>query len=259
MGEIIENKENKNNNNNSNNDKNNYLYYELPSYIKEKYGQYGLKNDIKMRTPKIIKLPYYALYIGYTKKEKDKENFIYHSNLNYDIEHEITHDNTSIFYQIISDTFLLSHRDMLYCIYKEDSEGIETCYYHIVCHQKNSLYHINKLSNGKTIKAIEYVFIIDEKYILPVYIDFDSYHLDASNNITKWITDVLEEDFPYLEFNFWDWLLRYCPNIEETKENNKKYKYSIDVCTEFGEWSTLYFSGKNREIGRFSLVSVRMF
>lgn len=248
--------ENKNNNNN--NDKNNYLYYEIPPYVKEKYGEYGLKNDIKMSTPKIIKLPYYALYIGRAEKKKDEGDFTYYSNLNYDIEHEITHANTSVFYQITSDTFLLSHRDILYSIYKENSEGTETYYYYIICHQKNSLYHINKLSNGKTIKAIEYVFVIDEKYILPVYVNFDSYHLDASNNITKWITDVLEEDFPYLEFNFWEWLLRYSPNMEEIKENDIKYKYSIDVCTEFGEWSTLYFLGKNRETSRFSLVSVRM-
>ena len=105
---------------------------------------------------------------------------------------------------------------------------------------------------------VEYIFVIDNRWILPIYVDIDDSSWSKIQD--KWVSDFVSEDILQdAEYNFWDWISRYSPNVEVADKNLVKIDSmnSIDVCDVHGELTTLRFTRKPREIGRFKLISCR--
>lgn len=188
---------------------------------------------------KDIEIPYYALKIAtiktYQNNNKEKEYFSY---LNKDRKYETQPWEKSLAFSIIND----KKADIYTKVINERNYYVED--YYLIYQEKDGKFF--KPTSIFSYNFIEFLFVINEEFLLPVYTPFNT------RKIKNWINEiVVEEIYENFSSDPWKWLKKYSNNIEE---NSKEYL--VNCCSKKGELKVISFE-KKRNFENFKLVSVR--
>ena len=234
------------------------MVYNTPNNFLQDFSSFGFNKTIIISLPKFIDIPFFNIILGSVSTNHLSE-VKYASNINYDIQKGQINSPESVFAKIAED-YLKYFPNVYIRNYQDGKNKVEI--YHLTYRlDKYPLFDrfVEDFARATFYtKKTEYVFIIDNRWILPVYVNIDDSNWPKIQN--KWVSDFVSEDILQdAEYNFWDWISRYSPNVEAVNKNgvDRQYDYSIDVCDVHGELTTLWFTRKPREIGRFKLISCR--
>ena len=199
-------------------------------YISKKYRSYGLSESVELIFPKYIELPYYAIEIA-SKITNKKDNFIiWESKLGYDkLRKNQIGDNfqKTLAYRISKNkTGCFSNK-------KENEEEIIEKYY-IIYEQEDSKFFIKQ----KNMDIIEFTFLINNKFILPVYIKNNkTLNCDIYDILIEELHNLKDEEIKDSKFsNLLNWLIDYSPNMELYKKD-----WYINCCDYLGELAFLKY------------------
>lgn len=215
------------------------LYFQSNNFIEAMFKRYGMSSEISITVPKYLELPFYSYKFFEKRINKKDKSEVLHSYLICDRLYN--NNSEEIFKKTLASKLIRSKNNYYSKIKETEDELIEE--YYLTCYQKNHRYFIH--TKKPTYLGIEYVFVLDNNYILPVY-------LQLQDKKTFNIIDIMNE-YQYIIYEKQDillWLQKYSPNIEI--ENGQYY---LNCCNERGEVSCEKLFDVNN---RLKLISCRI-
>lgn len=236
------------------------VYYEPSKYIKEKYMNYSISDDISFNFLKPYELPFMRLKVfQYVVKDGEIQDWTTYLKSDADLK-EMKSDlriEQTLGFGLAKDKNATVEEISI----KGEVDKSEVHEFFVVYTQKDCDFF--KPVVIPTYKKVEYVFRIKgdvvNDYILPVYVNYpygmnnapiETINRSLSSNCL--LNEILSE---FLSSNITGFLLNYSPNVKIDQDGKNLL---IKVCTLKGKVETIYIPASGITSAYFELISLRV-